>query len=175
MVLSGKTRLETNHCIINLVSEAYILPLIISKIFAFTCCLFMKGYKCYMSLKLGLPVILESCERSYRFFMRQIEFCLDNAFFAPINWPQNEISTTWYVRPANGSDQPAHMRSLIRAFASCLTIIWLLRYWPIRILSMCYQQRLRPACAYFGLIRAFASRLTIIWLLSYWSIGICSF
>ena len=31
--------------------------------------------------------------------------------------------TMWNVRPAKGSDQPAHTRSLIRAFASCLNIL----------------------------------------------------
>ena len=31
--------------------------------------------------------------------------------------------TMWYVRPAEASDQPAHMRSLIRAFASRLNIL----------------------------------------------------
>ena len=36
--------------------------------------------------------------------------------------------TKWYVRPANASDQPAHMRSLIRAFASRLDILGLLSY-----------------------------------------------
>ena len=30
---------------------------------------------------------------------------------------------------SKGSDQPAHMRNLIRAFASCLHILWVLSYW----------------------------------------------
>ena len=34
--------------------------------------------------------------------------------------PDILFPSMWYVRPAKGSDQPAHMRSLIRAFASCL-------------------------------------------------------
>ena len=29
----------------------------------------------------------------------------------------------WYVRPAKGTDQPAHTRSLIRAFACRLHIL----------------------------------------------------
>ena len=37
--------------------------------------------------------------------------------------------TMWYVRPAKGSDQPAHTRSLIRAFSSRLNILWTLIYW----------------------------------------------
>ena len=36
--------------------------------------------------------------------------------------------TMWCVT-RKGSDQPAHMRSLIRAFASRLNILWLLSYW----------------------------------------------
>ena len=31
---------------------------------------------------------------------------------------------------SKGSDQPAHTRRLIRAFASRLNILWLLSYWP---------------------------------------------
>ena len=31
--------------------------------------------------------------------------------------------TMWYVQPAKGSDQPAHTRSLIRAFAHRLNIL----------------------------------------------------
>ena len=51
-----------------------------------------------------------------------------NVFFAPINGP--------LVCATNkGSDQPAHMRSLIWAFASRLTITWLLSCWPISICS----------------------------------------
>ena len=30
---------------------------------------------------------------------------------------------------SKASDQPVHMRSLIRAFACCLTFLWLLSYW----------------------------------------------
>ena len=41
------------------------------------------------------------------------------------NW-----AATWDFRATSkGSDQPAHTRSLIRAFVSRLTILWL-RYWP---------------------------------------------
>ena len=40
------------------------------------------------------------------------------------NW-----AATWdFCATSKGSDQPAHMRSLIRAFVSRLTILWL-RYW----------------------------------------------
>ena len=36
--------------------------------------------------------------------------------------------TMWYLRSAKASDQPAHMRSLIRAFASRLHILIVLGY-----------------------------------------------
>ena len=36
--------------------------------------------------------------------------------------------TILYVRPAKASDQPAHMRSLIRAFACRLNILGVLGY-----------------------------------------------
>ena len=36
---------------------------------------------------------------------------------------------------SKGSDKPAHTRSLIRAFASRLNIIWLSSYWPNSIWS----------------------------------------
>ena len=36
---------------------------------------------------------------------------------------------------SKASDQPVHIRSLIKAFASCLNILWLFSYWPNIILS----------------------------------------
>ena len=36
--------------------------------------------------------------------------------------------TMWHVRPSKGSDQPAHTRSLSRAFASCSNILGVLSY-----------------------------------------------
>ena len=44
-------------------------------------------------------------------------------FFAPINGPQYEISNNVVYASTKGLDQPAHMRSLIRAFASSLQTI----------------------------------------------------
>ena len=43
--------------------------------------------------------------------------------------PRYEISNNVVCAISKGSDQPAHMRSLIRAFACSLTILWLLSYW----------------------------------------------
>ena len=84
-----------------------------------------------MSLKFGLQVLLESC---YIFFMKEVTGSLldecnfvliysRNAFFAPINGPLYEISNNMVCASTKGLDQPAHMCSLIRAFASRLKTI----------------------------------------------------
>ena len=46
-----------------------------------------------------------------------------------INEPVHEISNNVAGATSKASDQPAHTRSLIRAFASRLSILWLLSYW----------------------------------------------
>ena len=43
--------------------------------------------------------------------------------------PVHEISNSVVCATGIASDQPAHSRSLIRAFASRLSILWLLSYW----------------------------------------------
>ena len=43
--------------------------------------------------------------------------------------PVHEISNKVVCATSKASDQPAHTRSLIRAFASRLSILWLLSYW----------------------------------------------
>ena len=43
--------------------------------------------------------------------------------------PRHGISHNLVCATSKASDQPAHMRSLIRAFASRLNILWLLIYW----------------------------------------------
>ena len=43
--------------------------------------------------------------------------------------PRHDISNNVVGATSRGSDQPAHKRSLIRAFASGLNILWLLSYW----------------------------------------------
>ena len=43
--------------------------------------------------------------------------------------PRHEISNDSAYVTSNASDQPAHMRSLIRAFASRLNILLALSYW----------------------------------------------
>ena len=49
--------------------------------------------------------------------------------------PQREISKNVVYVTSKASDQPAHTRSLIRAFASCMFILWMLSYWLIIIWS----------------------------------------
>ena len=43
--------------------------------------------------------------------------------------PVHEISNNVVCATSRFSDQPANTRSLIRAFASRLSILWLLSYW----------------------------------------------
>ena len=43
--------------------------------------------------------------------------------------PHHEITDTVILTTNKGSDQPAHTRSLIRAFAGRLNILCLLSYW----------------------------------------------
>ena len=80
-----------------------------------------------MSLKFGLQVLLESC---YIFFMKEVTGSLSDkcyfvrhAFFAPINGPSYEISNNVVCASTKGLDRSAHLRSLIRAFASRLKTI----------------------------------------------------
>ena len=49
--------------------------------------------------------------------------------------PVHEISNNLVCATSKASDQPAHTRSLIRAFACRLSILWLLSYWPSVIWS----------------------------------------
>ena len=51
-------------------------------------------------------------------------------FFAPKTYaPRHEISNNVVCATNKASDQPAHTRSLIRAFARRFNILWLLSYW----------------------------------------------
>ena len=43
--------------------------------------------------------------------------------------PWHEISNKVGCATSKGLDQPVHTRSLIRAFASRLSILWILSYW----------------------------------------------
>ena len=58
-------------------------------------------------------------------------FILTNSLFASFlltNEPVHEISNNVVCATSKASDQPALMRSLIRAFARRLSILWLLSY-----------------------------------------------
>ena len=52
------------------------------------------------------------------------------------------------ISASKASDQPAHMNSLIRAFASCLNILWHLGHWPntfLELLSLKEAAQARPS------------------------------
>ena len=49
--------------------------------------------------------------------------------------PRQEISNNNVCATSKASDQPAHTRSLIRAFAGRLNILWVLSFWLNIILS----------------------------------------
>ena len=49
--------------------------------------------------------------------------------------PRHEISNNVVCATSKASDQPVHMRSLIRALASRLNILWVLSYWLNKIWS----------------------------------------
>ena len=49
--------------------------------------------------------------------------CLPRDFAKKVIKPRHEISNNVVDVTSKGSDQPAHTRSLIRAFASCLNIL----------------------------------------------------
>ena len=53
-----------------------------------------------------------------------------NPYFNAIeNEPVHEISNNVLCATIKASDQPAHTRSPIRAFAGHLSILWMLSYW----------------------------------------------
>ena len=56
-------------------------------------------------------------------------FCSCSLLF--LNWfePWHEISNNLVCATSKGSDQPVHMRSLIRAFTCSSNILWVLSYW----------------------------------------------
>ena len=62
--------------------------------------------------------------------------CVDFNRVNSIIEPWHEISNNVMCATGKASDQPAHTRSLIRAFASRLSILWLLSYWLNTIWSL---------------------------------------
>ena len=57
-------------------------------------------------------------------------------FMTHVNEPVHEITNNVVCVTSKASDQPVHTRSLIRAFASRLSIVWLLSYWLNTIWSL---------------------------------------
>ena len=57
------------------------------------------------------------------------QLCVSVYQFMSLIEPVHEISNNVVYATSKASDQPAHMRSLIRAFAIRLHILWLLSYW----------------------------------------------
>ena len=62
-------------------------------------------------------------------------FC-ESVYSQNIVEPVHEISNNVVCATSKASDQPAHTRSLVRAFASRLSILWLLSYWLNTIWSV---------------------------------------
>ena len=58
--------------------------------------------------------------------------CLEHILFEPVR----EISNNVVCATSKASVQPAHTRSLIRAYVSPLSIVWLLSYWLNTIKSL---------------------------------------
>ena len=94
------------------------------------------GYIVEFSLRLN--VILCNLSYSYMYVGRLIFILLQRDCLLVI-WvitpklmlfePRHEISNNVVRATSKASDQPAHTRSLIRAFASRLNIQWVLSYW----------------------------------------------
>ena len=80
------------------------------------------------SLLVAHTTLLEiSCSSSNKFaksmsIFQSFKLCVVS-YNKIINEPVHEISNNVVCATSKASDQPAHMRSLIRAFASCLSIL----------------------------------------------------
>ena len=87
-----------------------------------------------------LIVVLGSFLPSSTFFFCFFVFCLFSFTMqhqlVVINEPVHEISNNVVCATSKAPDQPAHTRSLIGAFASRLSIIWLISYWLNTIWSV---------------------------------------
>ena len=69
-----------------------------------------------------------SMRKSFMFGQRFVTMCHLAIFFRQIFELRHEISNIVVCATSKGSDQPAHTRSLIRAFACGLNILELLSY-----------------------------------------------
>ena len=68
-------------------------------------------------------LILNVSKLNFLFKFNQPFKVLNPVYAKKIIEPQHEISNNVVCATSKGSDQPAHMRSLIRAFASRLNIL----------------------------------------------------
>ena len=78
-------------------------------------------------LLLQQPCILKKSQRKWE--CPKSSFWICSSFVTLWYEPVHEISNNVVCATSKASDQPAHTRSLIRAFASRLSILWLLSYW----------------------------------------------
>ena len=69
------------------------------------------------------PAFLNKNTSFLAILYQTISFIQKIAKHEPVHEISNVVSAT-----SKGSDQHVHVRSLIRAFASCLSILWLLSY-----------------------------------------------
>ena len=70
----------------------------------------------------AMKALFSMCDESIIFYVRW-------KHYFPWHLSQCMISNNVVSAVSKASDQPAHTRSLIRAFASRLSILWLLSYW----------------------------------------------
>ena len=76
-----------------------------------------------------IPVKPQTSQCSFEFFLEPSCFCWYLVYqIQTYNEPVHEISNNVVCATSKASDQPAHTCSLIRAFASRLSILWLLSY-----------------------------------------------
>ena len=87
-----------------------------------------KREKCYSSPLTSLYFVVTMATHYFVAF-------ISKKHFRSANEPVHEISNNVVWATSKASDQPAHTRSLIRAFACRLSILWLLSYWLNSILS----------------------------------------
>ena len=74
-------------------------------------------------------------------------FCsFEKITYTLIYEPRHEISNNVVCATSKSSDQPAHMRSLIRAFAGCLIILWVFSYWLNILKGGCTGSLEMPHC-----------------------------
>ena len=82
--------------------------------------------------------------------------------------PRHEISNNVVYATSKGSDQPAHTHSLIRAFAGCLNILWLLSYWQTSFGVSKLQRWLHRLVWVYTCQNTTLLQLKLFWPLSCW-------